>query len=288
MRRVLSCLLLVLALAGCGRSPDADVVVTTNILGDLVRAVAGGEATVSVLMKADADPHSFGVSAAQAAGLERAQLIVHNGLGLEEGVLRHVRAARRTPALAVAEGVGPIGSDPHFWTDPRRVRRAVDLIAARIAAEVDGVDAAAIRANAEAYKKRLDDLDAWIGARVATVPPERRKLITNHHVFGYFAARYGFTVIGAVIPSGTTLASPSAADLAGLSRAVRAHRVGAIFADSSHPDRLARALATQAGLDVRVVPLYSESLTARGPASTYLGLMRANTDAIVTHLKGSP
>ncbi|WP_433356428.1 zinc ABC transporter substrate-binding protein AztC [Microtetraspora malaysiensis] len=298
------------ALAGCagtGGRPPA-VVVTTNILGDVTRRVVGDEADVTVLMKPDADPHSFAISAQEAATIERAALVVYNGLGLEEGVLRNVEAAKDAgvATLAVGEGVNPIrytgdhgggpdgaapggaGSDlagrpdPHFWTDPHRMARAVDLIAERVVDEVNGVDAAAVRANAARYRAEIEALDAWMETRFAAIPPARRNLVTNHHVFGYLAQRYGFTVVGAVVPSGTTLASPSASDLKSLADAVRVAGVRAIFADSSQPDRLARVMAAEAGLKVRVVSLFTESLsTARTGASTYVEMMRSNTEAMV-------
>ncbi|WP_083889954.1 zinc ABC transporter substrate-binding protein AztC [Nocardia pneumoniae] len=287
-----------LALTACLNSgADRDgIIVTTNILGDLTRAVAGDAVEVTVLMQPNADPHFFAISAQQAAQLERASLIVYNGLGLEENVLRNVEAAERSGVATVSVGteIDPISysaddangrPDPHFWTDPRRVRRAVEIVRDRIVHHVDGVDAAAIRAGADRYLADLDHLERWMTERFATIPAERRKLVTNHHVFGYLAARFGFTVVGAVIPGGTTLASPSPSDLAALAGTIRAAGVSAIFADSSQPDRLARVLAEQAGLHVRVIPLYSESLTEPGGgAGTYLDMMRANTEAIVRGL----
>jgi zinc/manganese transport system substrate-binding protein len=285
---------LVVVLTGCGGvSPQRSVVVTTNILGDVTRQVVGDQAAVTVLMQPDADPHSFGISAQQAAQLERAGLVVHNGLGLEEGVQRHVDAARSAgvATFAAAEAVDPLpfatdgGPDPHFWTDPRRVRRVVDLVADQVIEHVDGVDAATVRRNAARYGAAVDELDTALTAQFGRIPPERRKLVTNHHVFGYLAQRYGFEVVGAVIPSGTTLASPSASDLESLATAVRAAGVPAVFADSSQPDRLARVLADRAGVHVAVVPLHSESLTREGEgAATYLEMMRANADAIARGL----
>lgn len=288
--RIVTALLAFLTVAGCTSGGDAgpSVVVTTNILGDLTREIVGDEAELTVLMGPNADPHSFGISARQAAKLADADLIVHNGLGLEEGVARNVEAASTT-RLAVAEHVDPIdyaegNPDPHFWTDPARVRAAVEVIAEHVT-KIDGIDAAAVRANADAYVAELADLDAWMAERFANIPAGQRKLVTNHHVFGYLAARYDFEVVGAVVPSGTTLASPSAADLAALADTIRTAGVPAIFADSSQPDRLARVLAEQAGVDVAVIPLFSESLTEPGKgAGTYLELMRTNTEAIVTGL----
>nr|WP_253774212.1 zinc ABC transporter substrate-binding protein AztC [Goodfellowiella coeruleoviolacea] len=289
---------MVLGLGGCsglGRG-RASVVVTTNILGDITRAIVGDQAEVTVLMKPNADPHSFGVSAREAALVEQAGLVVYNGLGLEEGVLRNVEAAEaaHVPTLAVAERVDPIRHtgdasegqpDPHFWTDPVRVRTAVDVIANEITARVSGVDEEVIRRNAERYRAEVDQLHAFMTDQFGRIPQDRRKLVTNHHVFGYLARRYGFEVIGAVLPSGTTLASPSASDLEQLAGTVRAAGVPVIFADSSQPDRLARVLAEQAGLSVRVVALFSESLSQPDQgAGTYLDMMRANTVAITSGL----
>jgi zinc/manganese transport system substrate-binding protein len=299
VRRIAAALaVLCLAATGCSAaaSDGPTVVVTTNILGDLTRNVVGDEAELTVLMSPNADPHSFGISAQQAAALENAGLVVYNGLGLEEGVLRHVEAAEAAgaPTLAVGDEIDAIPyadgdaagqPDPHFWTDPTRVRTAVEAIADRVVAEVDGIDAEAVRANAASYLEQLDELDRWTAEQFAGIPADRRRLVTNHHVFGYLAGRYDFEVIGAVIPSGTTLASPSSADLASLAQAIRAAGVPAVFADSSQPDRLAQVLAEQAGLNVEVIPLFSESLTEPGKgAGTYLELMRANTEAIVAGL----
>ncbi|MGA5006579.1 zinc ABC transporter substrate-binding protein AztC [Streptomyces koyangensis] len=291
-------LCLLTAATGCTAQQQhrPSVVVTTNILGDLTRNVVGDEAEVTVLMRPGADPHSFGVSAPQAAAMEQADLVVHNGMGLEENVLRHVEAARDSgvPTLAVGESVDPMTytggesagqPDPHFWTDPVRVREAVRLIGERVVRHVEGVDAAAVEKNAARYGAELAGLHASTRDAFGSVPADRRRLVTNHHVFGYLADRYGFRVVGAVIPSGTTLASPSASDLDSLATAVREAGVAAIFADSSQPDRLAQVLKRESGIDVAVVPLYSESLTPKGEgAATYLQMMRANTEAITEGL----
>ncbi|WP_030214529.1 zinc ABC transporter substrate-binding protein AztC [Streptomyces bikiniensis] len=289
--------------SGCSGGDDRPrIVVTTNILGDITREIVGEEADVSVLMKPNADPHSFGLSAVQAAELENADLVVYNGLGLEENVLRHVEAARGSgvATFAAGEAADPLtfhtgdegGSaeeagepDPHFWTDPDRVRKAAGLIARQVVEHVDGVSEKTVRANAEHYDGQLADLTAWMEKSFAAVPADRRALVTNHHVFGYLADRFGFRVIGAVIPSGTTLASPSSADLRSLTRAMEKAGVRTVFADSSQPTRLAEVLREETGGDVDVVPLYSESLTEKGEgAGTYLEMMRANTAAMAGSL----
>ncbi|MEU2212171.1 zinc ABC transporter substrate-binding protein AztC [Streptomyces hygroscopicus] len=304
---LLALLLLVCAGAAtaCAHRDDRPrVVVTTNILGDITRQVVGREAEVTVLMKPNADPHSFGLSAVQAAELERADLVVFNGLGLEENVLRHVDAARAlgVATFEVGRAVHPLTfrahdggdreeeagqPDPHFWTDPDRVREAVGLIADQVVEHVDGVDGRTIHDNAARYRKQLAGLTTWMEKSFDGIPRQRRALVTNHHVFGYLADRFGFRVIGAVIPSGTTLASPSSSDLRSLTRAMRDAGVHTVFADSSQPKRLAEVLRTELGGQVRVIELYSESLTEKGKgADTYLRMMRANTTAMTDGLTG--
>jgi zinc/manganese transport system substrate-binding protein len=294
VRRLLFAAVLLLASGtACAAADEARIVVTTNILGDVVREVAGDQAKVTVLMKPEADPHSFAISAREAHTMQSADLVVYNGLGLEEGVLRHVEAAQSQGVASIEVGarVAPIEyregdaagtPDPHFWTDPARVVTAVRLLADEIVAHVDGVDAAVVRERAASYAQTLNDLDGELAARFARIPAERRVLVTNHHVFGYLAGRYDLRVIGAVLPSGTTLASPSASDLASLVTAIEEHRVRAIFADTAQPARLAQVLADEAGLTVSVVGLYSESLSAAGgEAASYLAMMRFNAEAII-------
>ncbi|OAN42414.1 zinc ABC transporter substrate-binding protein AztC [Mycolicibacterium iranicum] len=289
------------ALTGaCGGTPAAgsgEIVVTTNILGDVVRNIVGDTADVRVLMQPNADPHSFGVSAQDAASMGAAGLIVYNGLGLEENVIRNVESAESqgVPTLAVGDHINPMRysegdsagtPDPHFWTDPERMISAVDVIEKTILERVGGIDSDAVSRNAEDYRAQLRELDTAMEDGFGSIPEQRRKLVTNHHVLGYLAERFGFEVIGAVVPSGTTLAAPSASDLQSLVGAIQSSRVPAIFIDSSQPDRLARVLAEDAGIDVKIVSLYSESLSPPGtPGATYLDMMRANTDAIVTGLR---
>jgi zinc/manganese transport system substrate-binding protein len=303
-RMPIAALALSLALTGCGASGGQDdgaahIVVTTNILGDVVENIVGDTADVTVLMKRNADPHSFELSAQEADATSQADLIVYNGLGLEEGVQRHVDAAagRGVPTLAVGDHVSAISfadgdtagaPDPHFWTDPDRMIAAVDAIETALIEELPDADTEQIATNADAYRARLQELSADMEEQFAAVAPERRQLVTNHHVLGYLAQRYGFTVVGAVVPSGTTLASPAPSDLESLSGAIRDAGVRTIFVDTSQPDRLARALASQSGIEVFVVSLYSESLDEPGTeAGTYIDMMTANTKTIVEGLSAN-
>jgi zinc/manganese transport system substrate-binding protein len=264
------------------------VAVTTNILGDVVGEVVGDAADVVVLMPPGADPHSFEVSAQEAARLRAADLVVENGLGLEEGVARHVAAAAEdgVPVFTAGDAIDALewtteddsGSDPHFWTDPARMVDVVTALDDELRAV--GIDAP----GTTAYTERLEDLDAAMTSAFAALPEDRRALVTNHHVFGYLADRHGFRVVGAVIPSGTTLASPSAADLRDLADAIDEAGVPTIFADASQPARLAEVLADEVDVHVTIRPLATESLSEDGDAATYLGMMRSNTAAIVDGL----
>ncbi|MGY1653923.1 zinc ABC transporter substrate-binding protein AztC [Geodermatophilus sp. SYSU D01119] len=298
MRRVLAGLLVLAALAGCGAAADDRplVVVTTDVLGDVVGELVGGQAEVVTLMPRGADPHSFEVSAQEAARMREADLLVANGLGLEEGLAVHVEAAREdgVPVVEAGDAVETVewtteddtGVDPHFWTDPRQVLAVVDALSAAIGERVEGVDGDRLAADTERYRAEVAGLDAWMAEQFGRIPAGRRALVTDHHVFGYLAERFGFTVVGAVIPSGSTLASPSAGDLEELATAIRETGVRTVFADAAQPERLVQVLAEQAGVEVAVVPLFTESLTEEGGgAETYLQMMRANTEDIVAGLR---
>ncbi|GLK16573.1 zinc ABC transporter substrate-binding protein AztC [Herbiconiux flava] len=271
------------------------VAVTTTILGDVVTELVGDQAEVLTLMPPEADPHSFEISATEAARLRDAALVVSNGLGLEEGLQHHVDAAAEdgVPTVEAGELIDPLDytdgdargePDPHFWTDPARMIDIVDGLEPTLAA-AEGIDPARLAAAADRYRAELQALDAEMIGRFEAIPSAQRALVTNHHVFGYLADRYGFRVIGAVIPGGTTLAAPSASDLQELVDAIREAGVPTIFADASQPDRLVQVLAEEAGVDVDVVALHTESLsTPGGGAATYLEMMRSNAQLIATGL----
>jgi zinc/manganese transport system substrate-binding protein len=295
VRAILSFSLLV-ALAGCASSSDdgtggaPQVVVTTTILGDVVRQVAGDEVEVVVVMPPGADPHEFAPSAREAEAIGDADLLVTNGAGFEQGLLDVLGSATDggTPTFTFADHVElrelDGTDDPHLWLDPVAIREAVAPLAAALAA-IDGVDATAVEARAEAFRAELSLLDADIVALLAPIPSADRVLVTNHEVLGYFADRYGFEVIGAVIPSLSTSAEPSAADVDELADLVAARGVPAIFAETTQPTSLASALPDAVGRDVAVVELFSESLGEAGSgADTYVGLVRVDAERIAAAL----
>lgn len=284
-------------LAACATPADARpvVVVSTNILGDVIGELIGDQARVVTLMKPNADPHSFEISAQEAAALRDADLIVSNGLGLEEGLQQHLDAAvaAEVPSFVAGDAIEVLDyrdgdaagmPDSHFWTDPGRMVDVVDALEPALVA-LDGIDADTLTADVADYREELTALDAEMTSAFARIPDDRRALVTNHHVFGYLADRFDFEVVGAVIPGGTTLAAPSASDLADLVGAVEETGVPAVFAESSSPDRLVQALAEEADVHVAVIELFTESLTAEdGGAPDYLTMMRVNTERIASGL----
>jgi zinc/manganese transport system substrate-binding protein len=288
MRKSLTLALGALAvLANCGEDAASgddrpSIVVTTNILGDVVGAVVGDAASVEVVMPVGADPHDFAASARQAEAMADADLLVQNGAGFEEGMADVIDNAADGGAelFTFADHVDLIGDDPHVWTDPSRVVAGVEALGARLA-DLEGIDAAAVSAQTAAYLDALAALESDLDEALAAVPAERRVLVTDHEVFAYFAERFAFDVVGTVIPATTTDAAPSAADLDALAQTIRDVGVPAIFTQSGHSDELADALAAEVG-DVEVVALFGESLGDEGSgAETYLDMMRTNAELIV-------
>jgi zinc/manganese transport system substrate-binding protein len=282
------------------------VVATTSVLGDLVTNVVGDDGTVDVLLPIGADPHDYQPSARQLALVNEADLVVANGLRLEEGLADALESAEADGAnvLEVAPQVDPIpldatGSeggpcdptvgpggtspcDPHVWTDPVRMAAAARIVAAELAALDGSVD---WEGNAERYAERLLAADEEIATALDAVPDERRILVTNHDSLGYFADRYGFEVVATVIPGGTTLGEPSSAELAELVALIGETGAPAIFAENVEPSTLAEAVAAEVESDVAVVELYTDSLGEEGSgADTLIGMLLTNADRIVAAL----
>ena len=149
---------------------------------------------------------------------------------------------------------------------------------------LDPAHAATYKANADAYRAQLRDLDAWVRAQVATIPAENRKLVTDHATYAYFAERYGFEQIGAVVPGYSTAAQPSAQSLADLEDRIAAYGVKAVFVGKTVNPALAQRVASDTG--IRLVFLYSGSLTeSGGEADSYLSYVKYNVMAVVEGLK---
>jgi ABC-type Zn uptake system ZnuABC Zn-binding protein ZnuA len=300
-------LLLLLLLPACDQasalpSSQLDVVATTTLVGDVVRRVGGDNIAVSVLLPVGSDPHSFEPVPKDLARLADADLVFANGAGLEEFLNRIIENSGGSGQVVSlsdgleliqhgdAPGGKPIeedhdhpGGDPHVWTDPDNVSLWAER-AAQALSEADPANAATYRTNAAAYQTELAELDGWIQAQVAQIPPEQRRLVTDHETLNYFARRYGFETVGAVIPGFSSLTEPSAQELAALEDAIRGLGVKAIFVDSTVNPALAERVAQDTG--TRLVQVYSGSLSAAGgEAETYLDYMRYNTSAIVSALR---
>jgi ABC-type Zn uptake system ZnuABC Zn-binding protein ZnuA/ABC-type Mn2+/Zn2+ transport system permease subunit len=293
--------LLALALTACGgtggqKRSGTDVVASTTQIGDWARAVAGDSARVHQILHPNSDPHEYEPRPADVEAVAGAKVVLENGDDLDAWmgtVLANaggspvvVDLGARVPVRLPGEGDGEASRrDPHWWHDPRNAEAAVDAIRRALAA-ADPAAAATYRANAADYVRRLRALDAGIRACLARVPPAQRKLVSDHDAFGYFAHRYGITVVGAVIPSQTTQAQAAAGDIAELVRLVRRDGVRAIFPEHALSARLAEQIARETGARVGGA-LYGDALGAGdSPAATYLAMERANADAMVRGFTG--
>ncbi len=287
-----------MTLGGCdsGASDDGsiDIVATTTILGDLAQNVVGHASEVVVLMPIGVNPHDFQPSAQQVAAIQKADLVIANGLGLEES-LNDVLEAAITDGVRVWY-VGPDIDprvfaeepdadehdegllDPHFWLDPMKDVSATRLLANHLSEIASDRDWSA---GADAYIAELEQVDRESFEMLASVEDDDRKLVTNHRAFGYFSDRYDFEMIGTVIPGGASLANPSSSELASLVETIEFERVPAIFTETVESDTLAQTVAEEVGYDVEVVELYTGSLSEPGTeGDTLLGLLRANARRI--------
>jgi ABC-type Zn uptake system ZnuABC Zn-binding protein ZnuA len=277
--------------AGTARStqlPRLHVVASTDIAGDVVSAVGGEWINLHVLVGHGHDPHSHEPAPRSVTEVSDADLVFVNGLGLEEGLLDVIADVAQGPVIVLSEGVETEDDDPHTWMSPLNVKVWVENIL-RALAGADPARSALFQSNAAAYQRRLDELDQQIRQLVAGVPAERRLLVTDHHVFGYFAREYGFQEIGAVLPAASTSAEASPAALSALVRQMRQHDVTTVFVGeevSGRVKQLAELVAEEAGEQVRIVSVRTGSLAPPGqPGDTYLDFMLQNVATIVDALK---
>lgn len=301
-----------LALSGCGGSASGDastsaggaagggerpvIAVTTPVLGAIVRDAVGDAATVQVVMPNGADPHEWRPSAKDVAEMQQADMLVRNGLGLEQGLEEAVDQAKSegVPVFTATDHIrvrtvkdagaahgddhghdhghdhGDEGAtsgsarDPHFWTDPSQVRRVVLALAPAVG-NATGADATA---QAKAAAARLAGIDADIRAQVARVPAAARNIVTGHESLGYFADRYGLGLIGAVTPSLSTQGQVSAAHLKELEQAMEKAGARVVLTETGLPNAVADAIVGETG--ATLVELGTEALPADGTYATYI------------------
>jgi len=307
-RTKLLCLLFIAVLlaAGCGPTDPANpapidssgsellqVVASTSIVADVVAQVGGAHIELTTLIPAGIDPHSFEPTPSDLIAIGRADLIFINGLRLEES-LDSILDSPDTNSLTVSvnDGVETIALglsghdgnvDPHSWFSIQAVEQWVENIQQALI-ELDPANRDSYEANTQEYLGELDALGIALDNLIAELPADKRKLVTNHDSLSYFAAEYGFNLVGTIISSFSTMASPTAGELAMLQDQIKAQDVPAIFIGAVVNPDLAEQLATD--MDVQVVTLYTGGLSdAEGPASNYLEFMQYNTKMIVEALK---
>jgi ABC-type Zn uptake system ZnuABC Zn-binding protein ZnuA len=276
------------------------VLATTSIVADVVAAVGGSRIEVSALVPPGVDPHAFEPTPQDVRSVADAQVVFENGLGLEAFLGDLVQSAGTgAPVVSVSGGIEPLPAgnpaadgevaaraewDPHVWLDPQNVILWTKVIEATLTA-LDPPGAADYARAAEDYRLELQALDTEVEAQLAAIPEGQRRLVTDHEEFAYFARRYGFEIVGAVIPAPSAAAETSARELAALEDAIRTTGVRAVFVSSVVTPALARQVAEDTG--IQLVTLYTHSLSgSSGPAPSYLALMRLNARLIAEALAG--
>lgn len=295
-------LLFAILLAGCKSTSSASqtdkktIVVTYSILGTLVKELVGDQANVAVLVPNGQDPHEWEPSAKDIETLMKADLVVENGLGLEGGLdktlsqakaagvkfftatdyitIRRVGRGEGVPGGGADQTVG--APDPHIWTDPLTMKQVSVALEDRLKV-ILGLD---VSAQAKNQQAQLDSLNNEITKMVDKLTADNRKLVTGHESLGYFAQRYGFKLIGAIIPSLNSQAEVSAADMAALKTSIQDNQVKAIFSEIGTPPSITRAIGSETG--VKVVELATHVLPSDG---SYYTFMRNLAQTIVQNLK---
>ena len=280
------------------------VLATTSIVSNVVSLVGGEEIETTTLLPLGSDPHGFEPTPQDMTKILDADVIFANGAGLEEFLDNLIESAgAQNKVVYVSRGIelrrlenqpsqegttdieedDQVGGDPHTWVDPNNVMIWVHNIKDTLS-ELDPQDAEYYQVNSEKYEGSLKELDTWIREQVADIPEANRKIVSDHNLLGYFADQYGFEQVGAVIPSYSTLAEPSASELAELEDIVKELGVKAVFVGNTVNPSLATRVAEDTGTNL--VFIYSGSLTEPGgEAGSYIDYMRYNVQTIVEALK---
>jgi zinc/manganese transport system substrate-binding protein len=287
---MIRCWLIALAmLAAAGPAHAADrlnVVASFSIIGDFVRNVGGDRVSVTTLVGADSDAHVYAPTPADVKRVAEAKLVFVNGLGFEGWLSRLLKSAGgKAVVLTATSGIAPLkrGSqaDPHAWQSVANARIYVTNIRDALAA-ASPADAEAFKANASAYLAELDALDREVREAIAKVPESRRKVISTHDAFGYFAAAYGVEFIA---PLGvSTESEASARDVARIITQIRTAKIPAVFLENVTDPRLMGRIAAETGAKLGGT-LYSDSLTGeKGDSPTYIAMVRHNIKALTSAL----
>jgi ABC-type Zn uptake system ZnuABC Zn-binding protein ZnuA len=292
-------LLLTACANGSVQSGLIKVVATTTLVGDIVKQIGGNRIDLTVLYPVGADPHTFEPRPQDAASIADAKIVFLNGLGLEQSLEPLLNSNASGTVVKVSDGIDPLPfseilasgtstsknstDDPHTWMDPNLVMVWVKNISAALS-KADPKNADYYAANSKAYLAQLVDLDQWIQTQVATLSPEKRKLVTDHENLGYFVHRYGFTLVGLVVDSLSTGASPSAQDLSKLETTIHQQGVKAIFVGTTVNPALSEQVARDTG--VKLISINTESLgDEKSGISSYIQFMHVLVTAIVQGLQ---
>ena len=290
-------MLLILFIIGMGlTSAHADktnVIATISIIGDVVKNVAGDAVNLVVLVGPNGDAHEYEPIPADSINIAKADIIFENGLNLEHWLDKLYSASgSKAKRIVVSRGVSPRifednpqETDPHAWQDVTNVILYTQNVRDALVA-IDPTNKALYESNANDYIQKLQALDAWVKEQVALIPVDKRKLVTNHDALGYFARRYGFQIIGAVIPSATTeAADPSAKETAELLNIIKANGVHAIFSENMANPKLAQTLAQEAGVIVGP-ELYTDALGPVGSeGDAYIKMIKYNVGVFQQYLR---
>jgi zinc/manganese transport system substrate-binding protein len=282
----LACMAFVASVAPVRAQDHLNVVASFSITGDFARNVGGERISVTTLVGPDGDVHVYTPAPSDAQKIADAKLVVINGLGLEGWLPRLVQSAGSKATMVTAsQGITPrklgTDADPHAWQSVANAKVYVANIRDALVA-ADPTGGGIYRDNADRYLAKLDALDRDVRAAVAQIPPQRRKVISTHDAFGYFAAAYGIEFIA---PQGvSTESEPSARDIAAIITQIKASKIPAVFLENISDPRLMRRISTETGARIGGT-LYSDSLTGeKGDAPTYIDMVRHNIKALTSAL----
>jgi zinc/manganese transport system substrate-binding protein len=292
-RRILSLLAaLILSSVPAFAAQPVKVVATFSILGDMVKNVGGDRIALTVIVGPNSDTHVYEPTPADAKTLAGADLVFLNGLGFEGWMPRLVRSSGYKGTMAVAsEGVKPRSmvddgkkiTDPHAWQDLANGKTYVANIAKALSL-ADPAGAEAYRANAAAYTKKIEDMDAWVKEEFSKIPRQERRMITSHDAFGYFGQAYGLTILAPIGYS--TEAEASAQNVGKLIRQIKKEKIKALFIENMSDPRIIERIAKDAGVRAGG-ELYSDALSAPGESgATYLDMFKNNITKMVAAMGG--
>ena len=290
-----------LLLTGCGEDRDStnrdlpQVVSTSTIIANLTETVGGEEIAHQGILQTGADPHVYEPTPKDSVALEKADLILYNGFNLEPGLIKMINSTGvEATKFAVGEVVQPLDfedrgqqePDPHVWGDPENAIAMTEAIRDRLI-ELSPEDEAEFTENAAELIAKLERLDRWIAAQIATIPAAQRKLVTTHDAFQYFTNAYDLEMAGTLIGISTE-EQPSAQTVKNLADDIRKMQIPAIFAETTINPQLIKTVAEEAGVKLAPQELYSDSLGAPGSeGDTYVKMLMSNTKSIVESLGGN-